>query len=107
MTDYSPLTRIGAVVWFVAGMTLATATVTPALADGGPCDAPTGPAQYPDKFDWNGGTYLFGDLYGVRKKATEGITLCSQYNSYIYDTPRGGLKSRCRRTRSALLLDRH
>ena len=35
---------------------------------------------------------MLGDLYGVRAKGTEaGITLCSQYNAYAYDNPRGGL----------------
>jgi porin len=63
-----------------------------ARADTGPCDAPQGPAQYPDKFDWNG-SYLFGDLYGVRSKGQQaGVTLCSQYNAYAYDNARGGLK---------------
>ena len=64
----------------------------PALADTGPCDAPQGPPQYPDKFDWNG-SYMLGDLYGVRKKLQDaGITLCSQYNAYVYDNAGGGLK---------------
>ena len=63
-----------------------------ARADTGPCDAPQGPPQYPDKFDWNG-SYMLGDLNGVRTKAQEaGITLCSQYNAYLYDNAGGGLK---------------
>jgi porin len=63
-----------------------------ARADTGPCDGPQGPAQYPDKFDWNG-SYLFGDLYGVRSRGQQaGITLCSQYNAYVYDNANGGLK---------------
>ncbi len=68
------------------------ASVSSAFADTGPCDAPTGPPQYPDKFDWNG-SYLLGDLGGVRKKGQEaGITLCAQYNAYAYDNAGGGLK---------------
>ena len=81
----------GAVI--VVGVMLGFALGCPAHADGGPCDAPAGPAQYPDKFDWSGGSYLLGDLQGVRNKATEaGVTLCSQYNLYAYDNARGGLK---------------
>ncbi|SDR08841.1 porin [Rhizobiales bacterium GAS113] len=77
----------------LAGAVFGLLAGSPAFADGGPCDAPTGPAQYPDKFDWKAGSYLFGDLYGVRAKGTEaGVTLCSQYNFYAYDNARGGLK---------------
>jgi porin len=81
----------------VAGALLAGALAllacSSAFADTGPCDAPTGPAQYPDKFDWSGGSYLLGDLSGVRTKGTEaGVTLCSQYNFYAYDNAQGGLK---------------
>ena len=60
----------------------ALALSAPALADGGPCDAPQGPPQYPDKFDWNG-SYMLGDIGGLRTKAqAAGVTLCSQYNAY-------------------------
>ncbi|MBV9430183.1 MAG: carbohydrate porin [Hyphomicrobiales bacterium] len=63
-----------------------------AFADTGPCDAPQGPPQYPDKFDWNA-SYLLGDLGGVRKTAQDaGVTLCLQYNAMIYDNAKGGLK---------------
>jgi hypothetical protein len=65
-----------------------------ARADTGLCAAPQGPAQYPDKFDWNG-SYLFGDLNGVRSKGQQsGITLCSQYNAYVYDNANGWSKAR-------------
>lgn len=78
--------------WIIAGALWATFAAAPALADNGPCDAPQGPPQYPDKFDWNG-AYLLGDLNGVRKKGQDaGITLCSQYNAYVYDNTPGGLK---------------
>ncbi|MBV9516628.1 MAG: carbohydrate porin [Hyphomicrobiales bacterium] len=63
-----------------------------AFADTGPCDAPQGVPQYPDKFDWNT-SYLLGDLGGVRKTAQEsGINLCLQYNATVYDNAQGGLK---------------
>jgi porin len=78
--------------WRLAGLLVAGLGTAPAFADTGPCDAPQGPPQYPDKFDWNG-SYMLGDLGGVRKKAQEaGITLCSQYNAYLYDNSPGGLK---------------
>jgi porin len=36
---------------------------------------------------------MLGDLNGLRKTAQEaGITLCSQYNAYLYDNAGGGLK---------------
>jgi porin len=78
--------------WLAAGALIAALGTAPAFADTGPCDAPQGSPQYPDKFDWNG-TYMLGDLNGVRKKGQEaGITLCSQYNAYLYDNTPGGLK---------------
>jgi porin len=70
----------------------AVLAAAPAFADTGPCDAPQGPPQYPDKFDWNG-SYLLGDLGGVRNKARDaGINLCLQYNATVYDNAKGGLK---------------
>jgi porin len=76
----------------LVGAGWAALAASPAFADTGPCDAPQGPPQYPDKFDWNG-SYMLGDLWGVRKNAQEaGITLCSQYNAYAYDNAGGGLK---------------
>jgi len=73
------------------GLVLALAAPA-AFADTGPCDAPQGPPQYPDKFDWNT-SYLLGDLGGVRKKAQDaGVNLCLQYNATAYDNAQGGLK---------------
>ncbi|SDR36654.1 porin, OprB family [Rhizobiales bacterium GAS113] len=85
--------RIAAVVLIGLGLSIGMmSTAAPALADTGPCDAPQGPPQYPDKFDWNG-SYMLGDLGGVRKAAQDaGITLCTQYNAYVYDNAQGGLK---------------
>ena len=84
-------TRSSAVVSAIAAVFLASA-YAPAFADTGPCDAPQGPPQYPDKFDWNG-SYMLGDLGGVRKNGQQaGITLCSQYNAYAYENAGGGLK---------------
>jgi porin len=81
----------GAGLWASIGMVLLV-FMGPGRADTGPCDAPQGPAPYPDTFDWNG-RYLFGDLYGIRAKGQQaGVTLCSQYNAYAYDNAKGGLK---------------
>jgi hypothetical protein len=71
--------RLGGVLAAVSALIVSST----AFADTGPCDAPTCPAQYPDKFDWNGGSSLVGDLFSMTccTKGTEaGITLCSQYN---------------------------
>jgi porin len=63
-----------------------------ARADTGLCAAPQGPAQYPDKFDWNG-SYLFGDLNGVRSKGQQAdITLCSHTMPMFMTMRTGGLK---------------
>ncbi|MFI5010762.1 MAG: carbohydrate porin [Hyphomicrobiales bacterium] len=84
--------RSNAVVSATAAAVLAFAWA-PAFADTGPCDVPQGPPQYPDKFDWNGGTYLLGDAGGVRGKGQEaGINLCAWFNGSVYDNPRGGIK---------------
>jgi porin len=72
----------------------AAAMPAPSFAedDIGPCDDPTNPPRYPDKFNWNG-AYLLGDLNGLRNKARDiGVTLCSQYNAYAFDNAKGGLK---------------
>ncbi|MBV8829161.1 MAG: hypothetical protein JO108_07995, partial [Acidobacteriaceae bacterium] len=87
---FSPVVRAFAPVMLLA--ILAPVTAPPSYADTGPCDAPQGPPQYPDKFDWNM-SYLLGDLGGVRKKAQDaGVNLCLQYNATAYDNAQGGLK---------------